>query len=420
MFLSAGTGGSGGSFICTFFRYRYKVSPLFSVLASPAAAAVGVLVGERREVRPVGVSYLHSSLTATVSGISETISAGTSVPTLRNILVGTCNGALGVSNCGLRVNVAASVRTAVGRRNRVIMDTGLFLSVMHQLPRRVIFVRASRHVIACVTYKGIGCRVINVSSIRCPSLPSFRRASEVALGTGVLHSVVERAICTMDRGATGPVCANSLCRVRSNMFGVVTVSNCEVTVHDRGMSDRDGGHFIIPKGARRRILGLLASSRRGARVVVNRQRVAFGVGGCEVVSHLVRNAFVRCGSTVPGRAGARMIVGAEAVVSTIREVSLLGGSEVRDPMEYVFSSSRVGLSYASTMNETGSMVSIPVVKRSIRVNFGGECLLSTLGGTSASRVGLVLGNSLATVVMGPIGNSDCLDVIIPVELTGRG
>ncbi len=391
--------------------------------AIPAAAAGGwglcVSGGARGIIAYVGVLYRGSRLVRTINGIRQTISAGTSLPTLRNVLLGTRKGGLCLTNFSVRLKVSAAVPTAIQRPNRVILSTHVFNSVIHGVPNRRLSVITSGGCGAVVHDSIARFTVVNVATTSCPSVPGMRSNIDFTVSRTILGDVVQRAVFTITTPASPhPVCANAGFRVRPSYLQLIDISNCHLTVHYRPVGGSTALSFIMPKGALRRVLGLLGSRRGPYSLVINHQRVVFRVSNCTIVSHLLSKRFVTCSGVVDPSIASAICIGTHTFASTISHISLIVGSHLGSPLIYRFQRSDVDIDYSAPLNSTGSDVFTGVRKRGRSVNFGSHFLLSTLGCDRSSRIHVRLTNTLGPVGVLPGRNGDFLFLILPIELGG--
>lgn len=348
--------------------------------------------------------------------VQHVVSTRTTLPILSNVLIEASDGSLRLTTTDLDVGVSGSVDAEVLKEGSTTLPVKRLVSIIRELPAAEVEVDIDGKDVASITCGPSFFKIIGLPKGEFPPLPDFQDAKEYKIGQNMLRESLRRTSYAISSDETRYVLNGIFTAFKEGKLTFVATDGRRLAMVDNEL-EFPASHetdIIIPTKAVQELQRLLGDTG-DAVVHLSDSQISFRVGNNLIVSKLIEGNYPNYRQVIPGEARESLTIGREALLETVRRVSLLS-SEKSNSVKIVLTE--------GNMDVTANSPDIGEAKESIPVNYSGaeiaiafnpEFLMAPLRNLTDEEVQLDLIDEMSPGVLRAAGGF--LYVLMPMRVT---
>ncbi|TAG11513.1 MAG: DNA polymerase III subunit beta [Verrucomicrobia bacterium] len=349
--------------------------------------------------------------------VQHVVSSRTTLPILSNVLLVAKNDRIQFTTTDLDVGITGSVEAQIEKEGSTTLPAKRLVSIIRELPSSEVEVSVDSKNHASIRCGPSFFKIIGLGEAEFPPLPNFETAKDFKIPQVILRDGLKKTSYAISSDETRYVLNGIYISFREGKMTLVATDGRRLAMVDADL-EFPASHetdVIIPSKAVQELQRLLGDAGEVI-VKLTKNQVSFAIGDSLLVSKLIDGNYPNYRQVIPsGDANERVIVPREAMLETVRRVSLLS-SEKSNSVKLVFAENRIEVT-ANSPDVGEAQESIDVIYQgpSMQIAFNPEFLQAPLRNLDSENIYIDLIDEMSPGVIRIEGSF--LYVLMPMRVT---
>lgn len=349
--------------------------------------------------------------------VQHVVSSRTTLPILSNVLIeASAEGRIQFTTTDLDVGITGAVEAQVDRDGSTTLPVKRLVSIVRELPSNDVEVTVDNKNHAQIRSGPSYFKIIGLSSSEFPPLPDFSSGKEFKIPQVVLRDGLRKTSYAISNDETRYVLNGIFTSFRDGKLTLVATDGRRLAMVDADL-EFPASHetdVIVPTKAVQELQRLLGEA--GEVIVrLTESQISFAAGDTLLCSKLIEGNYPNYRQVIPGDCNERVVIGREALLETVRRVSLLS-SEKSNSVKLVFSENRIEVTANSPdVGEAQEFMDVIYQGPPMQIAFNPEFLQAPLRNLDSDDVYLDLIDEMSPGVLRIEGTF--LYVLMPMRVT---
>jgi len=348
--------------------------------------------------------------------VQHVVSTRTTLPILSNVLLVAKDGRLQFTTTDLDVGMTGSVEAQIEKEGATTLPAKRLVSIVRELPSNDVEVSVDAKNHAAIRSGPSFFKIIGLGEAEFPPLPDFIGAREFKIPQIVLRDGLKKTSYAISTDETRYVLNGIFTSFRDGKMTLVATDGRRLAMVDADL-EFPAAHesdVIIPTKAVQELQRLLGDAG-DVIVKLSDSQISFTVGDNLLCSKLIEGNYPNYRQVIPGDSNERVVIAREALLDTVRRVSLLS-SEKSNSVKFVFSENRIEVT-ANSPDVGEAQESMDVIYQGppMQIAFNPEFIQAPLRNLDTNDVYLDLIDEMSPGVLRIEGTF--LYVLMPMRVT---
>jgi len=348
--------------------------------------------------------------------VQHVVSSRTTLPILSNVLLVAKDGRIQFTTTDLDVGITGSVEAQIEKEGATTLPAKRLVSIVRELPASEVEVSVDAKNHASIRSGPSFFKIIGLGEAEFPPLPDFAGSKEFKIPQLVLREGLRKTAYAISTDETRYVLNGIFTSFRDGKMTLVATDGRRLAMVDADL-EFPASHetdVIIPNKAVQELQRLLGDAGEVI-VKLSDSQISFTVGDSLLCSKLIEGNYPNYRQVIPGDSNERVIISREALLETVRRVSLLS-SEKSNSVKLVFSENRIEVT-ANSPDVGEAQESMDVIYQGppMQIAFNPEFLQAPLRNLDSDDVYLDLIDEMSPGVLRIEGTF--LYVLMPMRVT---
>jgi len=348
--------------------------------------------------------------------VQHVVSSRTTLPILSNVLLVAKDGRLQFTTTDLDVGITGSVEAQIEKEGATTLPAKRLVSIVRELPASEVEVTVDAKNHAQIRSGPSFFKIIGLSETEFPPLPDFEGARVFKIPQQVLRDGLRKTSYAISTDETRYVLNGIFTSFRDGKMTLVATDGRRLAMVDADL-EFPASHetdVIIPTKAVQELQRLLGDAGEVV-VKLSDNQISFTVGDSLLASKLIEGNYPNYRQVIPGDSNERVVISREALLETVRRVSLLS-SDKSNSVKLVFSENHIEITANSPdVGEAQESMDVAYTGRPMQIAFNPEFLQAPLRALDAEDVYLDLIDEMSPGVLRIEGSF--LYVLMPMRVT---
>jgi len=348
--------------------------------------------------------------------VQHVVSSRTTLPILSNVLIVAKDGRIQFTTTDLDVGITGSVEAQIDKEGSTTLPARRLVSIVRELPTSEVEVSVDGKNHASIRSGPSFFKIIGLSEAEFPPLPDFQGSKEFRIPQVVLRDGLRKTSYAISSDETRYVLNGIFASFREGKMTLVATDGRRLAMVDSDL-EFPASHetdVIIPTKAVQELQRLLGDTGEVI-VKLTDNQVSFTIGDSLLASKLIEGNYPNYRQVIPGDALERVIISREALLDTVRRVSLLS-SDKSNSVKLVFSTNQIEVTANSPdVGEAQESMDVIYQGKPMQIAFNPEFLQAPLRNLETDDVYLDLIDEMSPGVLRIEGTF--LYVLMPMRVT---
>ena len=348
--------------------------------------------------------------------VQHVVSSRTTLPILSNVLIVAKDGRIQFTTTDLDVGITGSVEAQIDKEGATTLPARRLVSIVRELPTSEIEVSVDAKNHASIRSGPAYFKIIGLSDSEFPPLPDFQGSKEFRIPQVVLRDGLRKTAYAISSDETRYVLNGIFASFHDGKMTLVATDGRRLAMVDSDL-EFPASHetdVIIPTKAVQELQRLLGDSGEVI-VKLTDNQVSFTIGDSLLASKLIEGNYPNYRQVIPGDALERVVISREALLETVRRVSLLA-SDKSNSVKLVFSENQIEVTANSPdVGEAQESMDVIYQGKPMQIAFNPEFLQAPLRALETTDVYLDLIDEMSPGVLRIEGTF--LYVLMPMRVT---
>jgi DNA polymerase III subunit beta len=260
--------------------------------------------------------------------IQNVVSTRSTLPVLTNALLETTKTGLQLTTTDLEVAIRCEIVAQVEKAGATTLPARRLAAIVRELPASEITVETDAKNISTLRCGASFFKIYGLAKEEFPAFPAFKDAKTYTIRQSELKDGLRRTSYAISVDETRYVLNGILFSFKENKLTLVATDGRRLALFDSDLEfprshERD---FIVPTKAVTELQRLLGEEGE-MQISVGENLVSFELSGSQLVSKLVEGNYPNYRQVIPGEAKERITIEREALLNSVRRVSLLSNDK---------------------------------------------------------------------------------------------
>jgi DNA polymerase-3 subunit beta len=348
--------------------------------------------------------------------VQHVVSSRTTLPILSNVLIVAKDGRIQFTTTDLDVGITGSVEAQIDKEGATTLPAKRLVSIVRELPTSEIEVSIDAKNHASIRSGPAFFKIIGLSEAEFPPLPNFLGSKEFRIPQQVMRDGLRKTSYAISSDETRYVLNGIFASFREGKMTLVATDGRRLAMVDSDL-EFPASHetdVIIPTKAVQELQRLLVDTG-DVIVKLTDNQISFTIGDSLLASKLIEGNYPNYRQVIPGDALERVIIAREALLETVRRVSLLS-SDKSNSVKLVFSENQIEVTANSPdVGEAQESMDVIYQGKPMQIAFNPEFLMAPLRALETNDVYLDLIDEMSPGVLRIEGSF--LYVLMPMRVT---
>ncbi len=351
--------------------------------------------------------------------VQRAVSAHTSLPVLKNVLIEPGTDSIKLSATDLELGVEVLVQANVQEPGSLTVPAKTFSEIVAALPEADVSVAAddSDNLIICCRRSEY--RMHGLSAEDFPALPEVGGSVVVELSQAQLKNMIRQTALAASDDDTRPILTGICMVIQGNTLRLIATDTHRLAVRTATVADASGDTtVIVPVRAMNELMRVLSDDEEERIMVrIDQNQVLFRTPKVTLISRLIEGQFPKYERVIPSTHTRRLTIQRDELQSSLRRARIVArDAAAKDRV--VLSASGESLLITAEGEEGRAHEEIEIAREGdeISIAFNVTYVLEVLGVVDSEGIFLELTEPLSPAVVRPVEGDDYLMVIMPMQV----
>ncbi len=349
--------------------------------------------------------------------VQHVVSTRATLPILSNVLIEVVDDKLRFSTTDLDVGVRGTVSAEISEKGSTTLPAKRLVSIVRELPAAEVEVEVDDKNDANITCGPSFFKVVGLAADEFPPLPSFTEASEYRIPQALVKQALRRTSYAISSDETRYVLNGVFISFKEGKMTLVATDGRRLAMveHELEFTASQETEIIVPAKAIQE-LGRLSGDEGDVILKLQGNQLSFEIGESIIVSKLIEGNYPNYRQVIPGEHRYRISLSREALLDTVRRVSLLS-SEKSNSVKLEFGDDSLAIiANSPDIGEAREDMAIKYDGPKLAIAFNPDFLMAPLRALSEEELYLDLIDEMSPGVLRI--DSDFLYVLMPMRVNG--
>jgi DNA polymerase-3 subunit beta len=348
--------------------------------------------------------------------VQHVVSSRTTLPILSNVLIVAKGDRLQFTTTDLDVGITGSVLCNVDKEGATTLPAKKIVNIVRELPSSEVEVTVDSKHVATIVSGAATFKVNGLSDSEFPPFPDFQGAKEFTISQDDLRDGLKKTSYAISNDETRYVLNGIYTSFRNGKMTLVATDGRRLAMAESDLEFPPSHEtdVIIPTKAVQELQRLLGTEG-DLKMRLSENQVSISIGDSLLVSKLIEGNYPNYRQVIPSDANERVELPREALLDTVRRVSLLS-SDKSSSVKLFFADNKVDISATSPdIGEAREEMLVKYEAKPIQVAFNPEFMMAPLRNLETETVYLDLIDEMSPGVIRIDGSF--LYVLMPMRVT---
>jgi DNA polymerase-3 subunit beta len=351
--------------------------------------------------------------------VSRAVSAHTSLPVLKNVLIEPGTDAIKLSATDLELGVEVLVPASIQEGGPLTIPARTFSEIVAALPEADVSLAAddSDNLVICCRRSEY--RIHGLTAEDFPALPEVGGSVSLQIPQSVMKAMIRQTVLAASDDDTRPILTGICLALKENQLRLVATDTHRLAVRTANVSEASGDTtVIVPARAMNELLRVLGDAEDAVlHMRVDQNQILFRTERVTLVSRLIEGQFPRYERVIPSSHTRRLTIQRDDLQSALRRARIVArDSAAKDRV--VLDTQGENLVITAEGEEGRAHEEFEVVREGddISIAFNASYLLGVLGVLDSEGLYLEMTEPLSPAVFRPVEGDDYLVVVMPMQV----
>jgi len=351
--------------------------------------------------------------------VQAAVSTKNTLPVLANILLETKSNQLKLASTDLEVGVRCLIKAEIVKEGALTIPAKTFSDFVRTLPdNQEIRIQTEEPARMEIKSGKTRCVLLGLPKEDFPILPEFPEDTAVTIEAKSLREMIHKTAYSMSTDETRYILNGLYFILEKGSAKMVATDGRRLAFISREMVDKKTAvNVIIPSKAVREVERLLGAETAldTVQISVTENQVAFKIGDTVVISRLIEGHFPNYEQVIPKTSTIKINVAAKDV-ATMTQRAALGSGDRGGVVKFILEKGKMrALGTAQGRVEVEDEIPVEYNGATLEIAFNPIFVMDVLKNLEASQVTFEFSTSLNPGVIRPVGDEQCIAVIMPMR-----
>lgn len=352
-----------------------------------------------------------------IQAVSRAIAGRSAWPILNNVLVRTEDGHLRLTAFDLELGIECTVPATIEESGSLTVPAKLIVEVLSTLPEANVQLSVDEQNAVNVKCEKSDYTILGLPPEEFRPLPEIPDDRSFEITQSAIRDMIKQTIFAVSPDESRAILTGVLLVLSGDGIKFVATDTHRLAVRESGVAKAAGeASCIVPRRALDELSRILTDEDTAVTISIADSQIKFVVNGVTIVSRLIEGQFPNYERVIPGECEKKLTIPADELLARVRRASIVARENAN---RIVFHTDGDCLVMTAESGDVGKAYEeLEVVKEGedIEIAFNAKYLVEFLNVVGTEGLFMELTGPLNPGLMKPVGKSDYLYVLMPMQI----
>lgn len=361
----------------------------------------------------------QSALLNAVNMVNKAVSAKTTVPALKGILLKTEKNELVLTGSDLDFSVITRIDIVEAEEGSIIISAKLFSDIIRKLPNAMVKIFSDEKNRLCVSCLDSTFNIVGAPSDEYPSLGSVYSENFIEIDRKAFTEIIGKTCFAASIDEKKGILTGSLLKIEGGKLEMVSLDGFRMAVASEATENQENMSIIIPAKKLNEISKLLSEQESAEKIklYIGDKMMQITAGDVKMITRLLDGEFIKYNEILPKMYKTRVIVSKEELQSSVERASLFVIEGKNNLIKLKIDENGIEITSRNDSGNVSEIVSAELEGNPIEIGFNSKYLMDGLKAAGGDEIALEMTNSLSSCIVKEADEDSYKYLVLPVRLS---
>ena len=361
----------------------------------------------------------QSVLLKAVNMVSKAVSAKTTVPALKGILLQVKDNELVLTGSDLDFSVITRIDVVEAEEGSIIVSAKLFSEIIRKLPNAMVRAFSDEKNRLSISCLDSNFNIVGAPSDEYPSVGVVSSTESVELNNKAFRNLIGRTSFAASIDEKKGVLVGCLVKISGGFIEMVSLDGFRMAVAKEETGNSENVSIIVPAKILNEISKLLSEQEAAENIKldIEERKIQISAGDVRMISRLLDGEFIRYNDILPKMYKTRIIVSREELQSSVERASLFVIEGKNNLIKLKIDGNGIEITSRNDSGNVNDIVSAELEGDPIEIGFNSKYMMDVLKVVGEEEIALEMTNSLSACMIKQVDGDSYQYLVLPVRLS---
>ena len=360
----------------------------------------------------------QAALSKAVNTVSRAVSAKTTMPVLKGILLKIEGSELFLTSSNLDLSLETRIDVQNQEEGSVVVNAKLFGEIVRRLPNALVRAELDQNNNLNITCLGSEFSIVTLPADEFPSIGNIDSNESIMLNKEAFISLIEKTSFAASIDEKKGVLVGCLLKFNNDCMEMVALDGFRMAVAKEEISSEEEKSVIIPARSLTEISRIMAESVNEEVVCfIDDKKVMISTDNTKIIARLLEGEFIRYNDIIPKSYKTKITVSREELQSSIERASLLAKEGKNNLIKLTVTEGKLSINSRSEEGNVNEAVDVETEGEDIVIGFNSKYVSDALKTLSDDEISIEFTSPVSASLIKPVEGDSYTYLVLPVRIS---
>ena len=352
--------------------------------------------------------------------VSKAVSARTTIPILKGLLLELKDGYLTISASDLDLSIERKIEVNVLEEGSTVILSKLFVEIIRKLPLGEVTIEKKENGRILIKRGASEFEIAGISAEEFPrNMEGEEETTNISFKKEIFYDMVKKTIFAASIDESKGIITGALVEMEENSTNLVALDGFRMAVRREASKNNEKKIMIIPARMLGEINKILIENEEDEDVTVllGKKKATFLLKGTKIMVRLLEGEFIKYKGLLPAESNSKIKVEKNSLLESIERAALLAKEGKNNLIKFKIDETILHITSRSEEGNVKEEVWIEKEGINLEIGFNSKYIIDVLKNIDEEYIKIEFNSSIAPCIVKPVEGDGFEYLILPVRIS---
>jgi len=358
------------------------------------------------------------SLNKAINTVSRAVSAKTTMPALKGILMTVADGKLTLTASDLDISINTFTMINDYEEGSVLVNAKLFSEIIRKLPNSLVRAEVNEKGILNISCLGSKFSIVTLPAEEYPSVSTIENGTLIKINGYLLRKLIKRTSFAASIDEKKGILVGCLLNINNGYLEMVSLDGFRLALAKEYEVFDGEANVVIPAASLDIMEKIITDNlgESGIELYIEDKKIAIKAEETEVIARLLEGDFIRYKDIIPTTYATKVTLSRTELLSSIERASLFSKEGKNNLVKFKVENGSVLVSSRSEEGNVNESIPADIEGGEITIGFNSKYLIDVLKNLDEEEISMELTSSTSATLIKPVDGDAFTYLVLPVRI----
>ncbi len=361
------------------------------------------------------------SLNKALNTVSRAVSAKTTMPILKGILLEAKGQDLCLTASDLDISIRTSISVSDVEEGSTVVNAKMLGDIVRKLPNSLIRVETDEKGFLRISCLGSEFTLVTFPSEEYPSIGEIDKKSGIKLNGYALRKLIRRTSFAASIDEKKGILVGCLVNMKNDYLEMVSLDGFRMAVAKEDIAFIDEKNVIVPAASLDIIEKILTDTlgEKPIDLYIEEKKLSVVCEETTVIARLLEGNYIKYKDIIPNTYSTRVVINRSELLSSLERASLFAREGKNNLIKISVGTDNILLSSRSEEGNINESVSAETEGNELVIGFNSKYIMDVLKVLEDDEISIEMSSSTSAALIKPVEGDAYTYLVLPVRILGN-